>query len=327
MRRPCGLVGSTPTSGTYHRKPSTRTRFFVASVPKCCYTIHSASWVVFIIKVHRMRDYSEYRKILNLWDEGRNKSEIEQFTGIPRSTVRDCIKRFGSLKAFEAWIASETQPMLIQKLRGELSGDYAHLHLAYAYIFGLYLGDGNLSLVRKTLRLRITLDAKYPQIIQKCVTDLQTILPNNQIGLVHRRRNGLPSCIDVSAFYKHWDLLLPQHGTGEKHTRPIVLEAWQQNIVDQHPLEFFRGLYHSDGSRFMNRVKVAGKEYEYPRYQFTNASENIIGLFCAACDRISVAWTRKVRRARSANHVDNTDIYISKRADVAYLDSVIGAKS
>ena len=77
----------------------------------------------------------------------------------------------------------------------------------------------------------------------------------------------------------------------------------------------------------MNRVKVAGKEYEYPRYQFTNASENIIGLFCAACDRISVAWTRKVRRARSANHVDNTDIYISKRADVAYLDSVIGAKS
>lgn len=274
-----------------------------------------------------MRDYSEYRKILNLWEEGRNKSEIELFTGIPRSTIRDCIKRFGTLKALDAWIATETQPMLIQKLRGELAGNYADLRHAYAYIFGLYLGDGNLSLVRKTLRLRITLDAKYPNIIQKCVIDLQTILPDNQIGLVHRLHNGQPSCIDVSAFYKQWDLLLPQHGTGEKHNRPIVLEAWQHAIVEQYPLEFFRGLYHSDGSRFMNRVNVAGKDYEYPRYQFTNASEDIIRLFCATCDRIGVAWTRKLRRARSAKHVDNIDIYISKRPDVAYLDNVIGAKS
>ncbi len=274
-----------------------------------------------------MRDYAEYRKILCLWEKGLNKSAIEHITGIPRSTVRDCIKRYKTLKELDEWIQTETQPMLLQKLRGEVPGDYARLHQAYVYIFGMYLGDGNLSLVRKTLRLRVTLDAKYPNVIAKCAAELQILLPDNQVGLVDRLHDGRPSCIDVSAFYKGWDLLIPQHGTGGKHTRPIILENWQQNIVDQYPLEFFRGLYHSDGSRFVNRVKVAGKDYEYIRYQFTNASPDIIKLFCATCDRLGVHWTSKMRRARTAAHVDNTDIYISKRPDVAYLDSVIGAKS
>jgi hypothetical protein len=48
--------------------------------------------------------------------------------------------------------------------------------------------------------------------------------------------------------------LFPQHGTGKKHTRPISLEDWQERIVNSFPLEFFRGLYHSDGSRFSNVV-------------------------------------------------------------------------
>ncbi|MCW2844139.1 MAG: hypothetical protein JWN22_2055 [Nocardioides sp.] len=74
-------------------------------------------------------------------------------------------------------------------------------------------------------------------------------------------------------------LPVPQHGPGRKHERPIVLEAWQRAIVDQHPAELLRGLLHSDGSRVANWTSrvVAGerRRYDYPRWRFTNNSDDI----------------------------------------------------
>lgn len=96
-----------------------------------------------------------------------------------------------------------------------------------------------------------------------------------------------------------------------------MLQDWQLQIVDTYPLEFFRGLYHSDGSRFSNVVK--GKDY--PRYSFTNNSDDIRRLFCDTCDRLGLHWTAKSRYGRP------TDIFISKRPDVAFLDQHIGPKS
>jgi hypothetical protein len=100
----------------------------------------------------------------------------------------------------------------------------------------------------------------------------------------------------------------------------ICLEPWQQRIVDAHPLEFFRGLYHSDGSRFRNVVN--GKDY--PRYQFSNVSDDIIGLFCNTCDLLGLHWTKKSRPQHGKFLID---VFISKRKDVEYLDRVIGPKS
>jgi hypothetical protein len=37
-----------------------------------------------------------------------------------------------------------------------------------------------------------------------------------------------------------------------RHTRTIALEDWQQEIVDDHPGPFLRGLIHSDGCRMTN---------------------------------------------------------------------------
>ncbi len=41
------------------------------------------------------------------------------------------------------------------------------------------------------------------------------------------------NCVEVSHYSKHWPCLLPQHGPGKKHTRPIVLEAWQEVLVKE----------------------------------------------------------------------------------------------
>ena len=262
-----------------------------------------------------MRAYEEYREILELWETGLPKKRIAITLGIPRATVRDCINRYGTIAELEehAEQASKASPEYALKRLTET--DDTNMHRAYAYVLGIYLGDGCLSKSRKVFRLRITLDKKYPGIIQYCSQAVQVLLPDNQVGVVTRKTG----CVEVSCYYKHWPEILPQHGEGRKHTRPIMLEAWQQRIVDAYPLEFFRGLYHSDGSRFSNIVK--GKDY--PRYSFTNSSPDILDLFTKTCDTLAIHWTVK-NRNRDDDHA--VDIFISKRPDVEYLDSVIGPK-
>jgi hypothetical protein len=127
----------------------------------------------------------------------------------------------------------------------------------YAYLLGLYLGDGCLSEVgRGVYRLRITLDKKYSGIIAECCAAVALVLPN-KVGQIDRG-----SWVEVWSYSKHWACLFPQHGPGPKHKREIVLTDWQREIVlGTYPYLFLRGLIQSDGWRGTNRI--AGR-YEYP---------------------------------------------------------------
>ncbi|MDX1994339.1 MAG: LAGLIDADG family homing endonuclease [bacterium] len=221
----------------------------------------------------------------------------------------DCIRRYQSLAGLEAQrerASKSTAEVVLSRIQYETNAQQA-----YAYLLGLYLGDGSIVLNKnqRSYRLRISLDQKYPEIIEACQQTIALILPQNKVSLVLTPEDGY---VDVSTNYKHLPTLFPQSGIGPKHLRPINLEAWQQKIVDAHPLDLFRGLYHSDGSRSQNIVN--GKNY--PRYFFTNTSDDIRRLFCETCDRLGLRWT-------VANKLN---IAISKRKDVEYLDSVIGPK-
>ena len=125
---------------------------------------------------------------------------------------------------------------------------------------------------------------------------------------------------EVKSYSKHWPCLFPQHGPGMKHTRKIELAAWQQVIVNRYPGDLARGLFHADGYRGVNRVRrvLADGErwYAYPRYLFSNKSEDILGLCGAALDRLGVEW----RFARP------DVISVAKRAAVALLDEFVGPK-
>ncbi len=96
---------------------------------------------------------------------------------------------------------------------------------------------------------------------------------------------------------------------------------WQWTIVREHPADFLRGLFHSDGCRVRNWATrpVAGelKRYDYPRWQFTNHSAEIRGWCCEALDLVGVPW-------RASNW---KTISVSTRAGVARLDELIGLKS
>jgi hypothetical protein len=87
-----------------------------------------------------------------------------------------------------------------------------------------------------------------------------------------------------------WICLFPQHGPGRKHWRTIRLEDWQHQVVDDHTGLFLRRLIHTDGWRGLNRVRAKGRHYTYPRYQFSNRSDDIRRLFTDACDRLGIGW-------------------------------------
>lgn len=58
------------------------------------------------------------------------------------------------------------------------------------------------------------------------------------------------------------------------------------------------------------------RRYEYPRYFFTNVSEDILGLFTAALDRVGVEWKRANRK----------NISVARKTSVALMDAHVGAK-
>jgi hypothetical protein len=140
------------------------------------------------------------------------------------------------------------------------SGAYA----AYAYLLGLYLGDGDVtSHARGVCRLRVTLDSRYPDIVLCASCAMKDVLPGNRVG-VHARTDS--NAIAVTCYSKSWPELLPQHGPGRKHQRKIALHPWQRRITHSFPRELVRGLIHSDGCRFVAHQRIGGRVYEYPRY-------------------------------------------------------------
>ena len=189
---------------------------------------------------------------------------------------------------------------------------------SYAYLLGLYLGDGCLTVARGGAVLRIALDLRYACIIDDCRAAMVLSMPGSRPGLV---RYAAAEAVQVQVCGKRWLQAFPQHGPGRKHERPIELEVWQQDIVSRHPGEFIRGLIHSDGCRTINRFRTtlpSGRvaEYAYARYFFSNLSPDIRGLFCSTCDALGVRWTLSNPR----------NVSVAQRPSVARLDAIGCAK-
>jgi hypothetical protein len=110
------------------------------------------------------------------------------------------------------------------------------------YLLGLYLGDGSLIRYPRTYRLEINLDPQYPSLIEECARAMRTVHSNHRANL---RRKGAE--IAVNSYGVRWLRLLPQHGPGKKHTRPIILAPWQQALVERYKWEFFKGCLDSEG--------------------------------------------------------------------------------
>jgi hypothetical protein len=186
---------------------------------------------------------------------------------------------------------------------------------SYAYLLGLYLGDGCLSEhMRGVLKLRISLDKRYPGIINECVAAMRDVLPHNR---QHVQRIPGSGAVEVNTYSKQLRCLFPQHAPGRKHDRRIALADWQQDIVTRRPDLLIRGLIHSDGCRFANIVRHPKRTYTYPRYNFCNRSDDIKRIFCDACDLLGIEW----------RVMNRWNISVARRAAVARLDEFVGPKA
>jgi hypothetical protein len=256
-----------------------------------------------------MRSLQDLRRVRALVELGVNDCAAARLTGIPRTTVRDW-------RRSQRWAQQRQRSGPASCSRcGHPAHAFDALDDGYAYLLGLYLGDGHIVHHRRGVyRLTVALDAKYPGIVSECRKAIQAVLPTGRVG-IQLRHGG--TCAWVINSSKQWPCLLPQHGPGKKHERLIVLADWQQRVVHAHAEQFLRGLIHSDGCRFANTVRHGTKVYEYPRYNFSNRSEDIRRIFCDACDLLGVEW-----RVMNA-----WNISVARRASVARLDEFIGPKA
>jgi hypothetical protein len=181
---------------------------------------------------------------------------------------------------------------------------------AYAYLLGQYLGDGHLLMTRRVPLLTVACDQRYPGLIHEITVAMQACGAKT-VGYQEQ-----PGCIKVRAHWMHWPCLIPQHGPGKKHDRPIVLVEWQRKIIDDHAGRFARGLFHSDGCQFVNRVNSGKRVYRYPRYMFVNESGDIMRLRQGALDLLGISWRMTQRNTLS----------VARKEAVAALDEHVGPK-
>jgi hypothetical protein len=259
--------------------------------------MHSRSTVV---EALRLRD-----------EEGLGARRVAHHLGLPVATVRDWHAGrvpHHSRPVGGCNVARCSACGSVHRLR-ELGPDYVHL-------LGLYLGDGCISAHRRGVhRLRISLDKKYPRIVEDCVQSMRATVPENRVHVLLTPSN----CYSVSAYSRSWPCFFPQHGSGAKHTRRIFLVDWQQELAERWPDRLIKGLIQSDGCRFTNTGRGG---WRHPRYAFSNRSTDITSIFCSACDCLGLRWTASFPKSESTA----VSIYVSRKADVARLDEFVGPK-
>lgn len=189
---------------------------------------------------------------------------------------------------------------------------------AYNCLLGQYLGDGHIRATARSHYLGVSCCTDYPAIADEVTNAMRGVLA---ASVFRRGPYRGAACVYVESSSRHWPHLFPQHGPGRKHKRPIVLEPWQRALVAADPRSLIRGLLHSDGCRVTNwterRAGGTVKRYEYPRYLFSNRSDDIRGIFTGALDQLAIAW-----RTNGAWSVS-----VARREAVAALDAFVGPKS
>lgn len=256
-----------------------------------------------------MRTTEEYDKILTLHHQGYNCSQISRKINIPRTTIRDYITNINQPNIMRMRKISNNN--ILEKI---INQNDLELRKEYSYLLGIFLGDGCLSKMNKGVyRIRITLDAKYPGIINKVKTCVSTVMPNNKTSLVKRYVEEYLSCVDVSCYSKDWVNLFPFYQPGYKWKYKIQLTDWQKSVVENYPKEFWLGLFHSDGSRY--KQTNANKYY----YQFAQKSEDITNLFMWCSNLLGIKYG--ITKNKTTNRIQ-----IYNKDSIIFLDTFAGSK-
>jgi Homeodomain-like domain-containing protein len=138
-------------------------------------------------------------RALALVAEGVNDCEIARRLGVPRTTVRDWrtpryVPRAGRERGIcpRCW---RPTPRI------------AFSDADYAELLGLYLGDGHITVLARTERLRLSLDASYPTMNDEIEALLRRCFPDNRVGRV---LFDAGSTVVLHVYSSHLSCLFPQ---------------------------------------------------------------------------------------------------------------------
>lgn len=176
----------------------------------------------------------------------------------------------------------------------------------------MYLGDGCLSRLTRTLRLDVFQDRAY----LGSSLEIAAAMRDVSGGTAQTRCAPESHMLIVVAHWRHWPEVFPQHGPGRKHDREIVLADWQLAHTRACPKALVRGLIRSDGCRYVARQRCYGKVYAYERYSFQNESAGIREILTDHLRLLGVHWT----------YSRDDQIDVNRRADVARLDEFVGPR-
>lgn len=184
----------------------------------------------------------------------------------------------------------------------------------YAYLLGVYLGDGWIHQdARGIWRLSLYCADAWPGLIDAAETAARTISGRRPV------KAPKPGCTEVKTFWNHWPCVFPQHGPGRKHERAIVLAPWQADVVAEQPGSLLRGLFHSDGWR--------GRTWRCATQQRASSATAIRGTSSRTRARTSVGSALTLDSLAIAwRPVGPWRIAVSRREAVAALDEHVGPK-
>jgi hypothetical protein len=241
-------------------------------------------------------------QVKKLFEDGKNQCEISRITGIPRGTLKSWL-----IPTYKR-ITDKPRNNYIPITDFDEYLDTPEKRAAYSFILAVYLCDGVISRF-KTFRvpsMRLFNDSKYPKNTSEWAEKLKIIFPENSVN-VHKRPRY--NCNVVLLYSRKLLDLFPQYGNGRKHTRKLVFADWQKKIVQEFPEEFIRGCIQSDGCIY--NQKVNGKVY--PRYAFTNMSEDIIDMLLWSLSLVGIEkakWQNKTNKKFVVQNFRERDFFI-----------------
>lgn len=251
-----------------------------------------------------MRTKAEYDLVLKLHLSGCNQTKISYKTGIPRSTIKDWLKKIPF-----SFTSMDDKFELKNKIVAN-----KNLQSVYSYLLGLYLGDGYINKCKRTFRLRIFLDEKYLKLNKYAEERMKKLFLKNKINVSLQKNK---SCICLSVYNNELNDIFPQNGLKKKYERKIELLEWQKEIIA--PIELLKGLIHSDGCFYTEKIN---DKYTYERFVFSNKSIDLHDIFQKACNTLNIEYD--FQHKGNVNFAWQTRI--SKKESVKKLKQIIGTK-
>jgi hypothetical protein len=101
----------------------------------------------------------------------------------------------------------------------------------------------------RALRLRISCDTKYQNIIKNICSSLKILLPKNRISFVKKKCR----CVDISCYSNSWGKWLDwKYNKGPKYEQTIKIPSWIKTNSVYSKL-CLKGLFQTDGSIYLDR--------------------------------------------------------------------------